>query len=53
MWATSLFILNKIRSHMSIYSANVGARRFVQGLYKALFSLRLARLHVIYKAKRK
>ena len=31
----------------------VGGRRFVEGLYKALFSFRLARRNVIYKAKRK
>ena len=31
----------------------VGGRRFVEGLYQALFSFRLARRNVIYKAKRK
>ena len=31
----------------------VGGRRFVEGLYQALFSFRLARRNVILKAKRK
>ena len=31
----------------------VGGRRFVEGLYQALFSFRLARRNVIFKAKRK
>ena len=31
----------------------VGSRRFVEGLYQALFSFRLCRRNVIYKAKRK
>ena len=31
----------------------VGGRRFAEGLYQALFSFRLARRNVIYKAKRK
>ena len=31
----------------------VGDRRFVEGLYQALFSFRLVRQKVIYKAKRK
>ena len=30
-----------------------GGRRFVEGLHQALFSFRLARQNVIYKAKRK
>ena len=31
----------------------MGGRRFVEGLYQALFSFRLARRNVIFKAKRK
>ena len=31
----------------------VGGRRFVEGLYQALFSFRHARRNVIYKAKQK
>ena len=30
----------------------MGGRRFVEGLHQALFSFRLARRNVIYKAKR-
>ena len=37
---------------MSI-NQKVGGRRFVEGLYQALFSFGLARRNVIYKAKRK
>ena len=38
---------------MSINQKKVGGRRFVEGLYQALFSFRLAGGNVIYKAKRK
>ena len=37
---------------MSI-NQKVGGRRFLEGLYQALFSFRHARRNVIYKAKRK
>ena len=38
---------------MWINKKKMGGRRFVEGLHQALFSFRLARRNVIYKAKRK
>ena len=37
MWATSLFILNKIRSHMSIYSANVNQQKSGRQTFRTRF----------------
>ena len=48
--ATEVILVGSFRKCQSI--KKVGGRRFV-GLYQALFSFRLARQNVIYKAKRK
>ena len=41
------------KKHATEVIKKVGSRRFVEGLYQALFSFHLAHWNVIFKAKRK